>query len=198
MDMAQDLLPLVGQEVVADVPGKQSAHVNITFPVLNVKMILANKIVANDYNPNRVATQEYELLIRSIELDGVTQPIVTFYDDKNDIYIIVDGFHRWRVLAEHFGCKEIPIVVINKNLRERMASTIRHNRARGKHQVDLQAELVKSLMNQGLSDSQIAIALGMTEEEILRLKQIVGAAKMLAAEEYSASYGRDDEPHMVD
>jgi ParB-like chromosome segregation protein Spo0J len=169
----------------------------ISFPVLDVRMVAINKVVANDYNPNKVATKEYELLIRSMDADGVTQPIVTFYDETNDEYIIVDGFHRWRALAEHFGCPEIPIVVIKKNIKERMASTIRHNRARGKHQVDLQAELVKTLQHHGLTDNQISAELGMTAEEVLRLKQIVGAAKMMAAGEYSASYGRDDEPDLA-
>lgn len=167
---------------------------SVQFPVLAVRMVPAIKVVANDYNPNRVASREFELLIRSIEADGVTQPVVTFYDQSTDRYVIVDGFHRWRVLTEHFRCAEIPVVTIEKDIGERMASTIRHNRARGKHQVDLQAELVKSLLHHGLDDAAISRELGMTEEEVLRLRQVVGAARMMAADEYNEFYGRDDEP----
>lgn len=167
---------------------------HITFPCLNVRLVPAEKVQANDYNPNRVASTELDLLERSIAEDGVTQPIVTFYALDIDRYIIVDGFHRYTVLTQRFGCTEIPVVVIDKDIRERMASTVRHNRARGKHQVDLQAALVKSLLDKGWDDVTIAKHLGMSEEELLRLKQIVGAARMLAAEHYSAAYGRDDEP----
>lgn len=168
------------------------------FPCLNAKLVPASKVVANEYNPNRVAAPEMDLLETSIREDGVTLPIVTYYDASQDRYEIVDGFHRWSVLTGRLGCNEVPVVVIDKPKAERMASTVRHNRARGKHQVDLQGELVRSLVQQGWPDTEIAEHLGMGEEELLRLKQVVGAAGMLAGEEYSASYGRDDEPDLVD
>jgi len=154
-------------------------------------MVNINKVVANDYNPNFVAKREYELLIHSISEDGLTQPIVVFHDKEKDEYIIVDGFHRYKVLRDHFKCSKIPIVVIDKPLRERMASTIRHNRARGKHRVDLQAELIKSLLRKGWKDSDIAKHLGMTEEEIIRFKQIVGIAKVFSNTEYSKAWGEE-------
>lgn len=165
----------------------------IKFPVLNVRMVPASKVIANGYNPNKVAKKEFDLLILSISEDGLTQPIVTFYDQENDVYIIVDGFHRWLVLTEYFKCKEIPVVTIEKDISQRMASTIRHNRARGKHQVDLQAELVKSLIQLGKTDGEIAKHLGMTDEELVRLKQIKGIAYMFAIPEYSMSWGESDE-----
>ena len=102
----------------------------IEFPVLNVKMVDINKVIANDYNPNKVAPPEMELLRHSIEEDGYTQPIVTYYDKDNDVYIVVDGFHRYRCAKEYFNLKQIPIVTIEKDLNNRIASTIRHNRAR--------------------------------------------------------------------
>lgn len=166
----------------------------ISFPVLSPRMVPAEKVVANDYNPNRVAAREFELLIHSIREDGVTQPIVTCYDPSKDQYVIIDGFHRWAVLVNHFHCQEVPIVVIDRDISQRMAATVRHNRARGKHQVDLQAELVRKLIHQGKSDSHICEALGMTAEELLRLKQSVGAALLMAAERYNEFYGREDEP----
>jgi len=167
---------------------------SVNFPCLNVKLVPSDQVVANDYNPNHVAVPEYELLVHSIAEDGLTQPIVVFYDAAVDRYIVIDGFHRYRVLVEHFECTEIPVVVIEKEIRERMASTIRHNRARGKHQVDLMASLVRSLAQKGWDDAAIAEHLGMTEEELLRLRQMVGAARMLAGERYSMAYGREDEP----
>lgn len=153
-------------------------------------MVSAEKVVANDYNPNKVASQEYQLLITSIAEDGVTQPIVTFYDAAADQYVIVDGFHRWSVLTQHFRCPEVPVVTIDKDIGQRMAATIRHNRARGKHQVDLQAELVKSLLQKGRTDDDVCAALGMTAEELTRLKQIKGIAYMMAAPEYAKAWGK--------
>jgi ParB-like chromosome segregation protein Spo0J len=171
---------------------------DVQFPCLGVRLVPTAKVVANDYNPNRVAAPELDLLEHSIAEDGLTLPIVVYHDTDKDLYVIVDGFHRWRVLTERFKCAEIPVVTIDKNLSERMASTVRHNRARGKHQVDLQASLVRALVERGHTDAEIREHLGMSEEELLRLKQVAGAARLLAGSEYSASYGRDDEPHFPD
>jgi len=162
---------------------------DITFPCLEVQMVPAEKVQANDYNPNKVATPEMELLRLSIEEDGLTQPIVVCHDPDLDRYIVVDGFHRYALLANHFKCPEIPVVVIAKDIKQRMAATIRHNRARGKHQVDLMSELVRSLYEKGWEDERIAEHLGMSVEELLRLKQMSGAAKLLAGSEYSAAWG---------
>lgn len=144
----------------------------IEFPVLNVKMVDINKVVANDYNPNKVAPPEMKLLKHSIEEDGYTQPIVTYYDEKNDSYIVVDGFHRYRCAKEYFHLKEIPIVTINKDLRNRMASTIRHNRARGTHQIADMSKIVVDLSNNGWTEAEISKHLGMELDEIIRLKQV--------------------------
>lgn len=160
----------------------------IKFPCLNTRMVDATKVIANEYNPNKVATPEMNLLIQSIEEDGVTQPVVTFYDPEIDKYIVIDGFHRYTVLTRHFKCKEIPVVVLDKPLNDRMASTVRHNRARGRHQVDLMGILVKKLFDQGWSDEKIAEHLGMEGEELLRLRQQIGCAKLLANNEFSKSW----------
>ncbi len=161
----------------------------ITFPCLQARLVPMAKVKANDYNPNKVAPQEMDLLADSIEADGVTMPIVVYHDKQNDIYIVVDGFHRYLLLRDRYNCPEIPVTVIDKPLDERMASTVRHNRARGKHQVDLVAELVKALIRQGWEDEKIAVHLGMTMEELVRLKQVVGIARMFANPEYTKSWG---------
>ncbi len=160
----------------------------ITFPVLNVKMVDIDKVVANDYNPNKVAPPEMRLLKHSIEEDGYTQPIVTYYDLQNDKYIIVDGFHRYRCAKEYFHLKQIPIVTIDKNLDDRIASTIRHNRARGTHQILDMGKIVMELTKSGWDESTISLHLGMELDEIIRLKQINGLKEAFANHEFSKSW----------
>lgn len=160
----------------------------ITFPVLNVKMVDINKVVANDYNPNKVAPPEMELLKHSIEEDGYTQPIVTYYDKEKDKYIVVDGFHRYRVAKEYFNLKEVPIVTIDKDLDNRMASTIRHNRARGTHQIIDMSKIVLDLTNHNWTEEQISKHLGMELDEIIRLKQISGLKEAFADHTFSKSW----------
>jgi ParB-like chromosome segregation protein Spo0J len=157
------------------------------------KLVPIEQVQANEYNPNKVATIEYDLLKQSIEADGVTMPIVTYYDVSIDRYIVVDGFHRYLILRDIFKCAEVPVVTINKSIKDRMASTVRHNRARGKHQVDLMAELIKKLIQEGCADEEIAERLGMTDDELVRLKQVVGIAKLFSASEYSKAWGEDED-----
>lgn len=166
-------------------------------PVLAIQLVPAGNVRANDYNPNRVASPEMDLLEDSIRADGVTMPVVVMREPGSDIHLTVDGFHRQLVLTSRMARRYIPCSLIDADVSNRMASTIRHNRARGKHQVDLMGEIVKALMGDGWDDERIALHLGMSLEELLRLKQIVGAARLLAAEQYSASYGRDDEPENI-
>ena len=160
----------------------------INFPVLNVKMVDINKVVANDYNPNKVAPPEMKLLKHSIEEDGYTQPIVTYYDKNNDVYIVVDGFHRYRCAKEYFQLQKVPVVTIDKDLSNRIASTIRHNRARGTHQIIDMSRIVIELSSNGWSDSQISEHLGMELDEIIRLKQISGLKEAFANHVFSKSW----------
>lgn len=160
----------------------------IEFPVLKVKMVPLEKLVANDYNPNAVAPPEMKLLKLSIEEDGYTQPIVTFYNEAEDEYIIVDGFHRYRCAKEYFNLAEVPVTVINKTIDERMASTIRHNRARGTHAIRGMSDIVLSLSRGGWSDADISKHLGMEAEEVIRLKQITGLPEAFSNHEFSKSW----------
>ncbi len=152
-------------------------------PVYNITAVPIDKIQANNYNPNSVAPPEMKLLYESIKNDGYTMPIVCYYDTEQDIYIIVDGFHRYRIMKEYPDIYEreggmLPVSVINKSIDERMASTIRHNRARGTHDVELMSNIVKDLHELGRSDAWISKHLGMDRDEILRLKQITGLASL--------------------
>ncbi len=162
-------------------------------PVYNVRPVPVEKIRANDYNPNKVAPPEMKLLEVSIWEDGYTQPIVCYYDKNADEYIVVDGFHRYTVMMTSKRIYErengiMPVVVIDKDLSDRMASTIRHNRARGSHSVDLMSNIVAELLEMGKSDSWICRNIGMSADELLRLKQITGLASLFKDEEFSKSW----------
>lgn len=165
----------------------------IQHPVSAVQWIPAEMVTANDYNPNHVAPPEMRLLYQSIKEDGYTQPIVAYWDQDLGKYIIVDGFHRHRVGKEYRDIKEsirghLPIVVIDKPIENRMASTIRHNRARGKHSVLGMTNIVVELVKKGWDDATIAKHLGMDADEVLRLKQTSGIADLFKSRGYSRSW----------
>lgn len=152
-------------------------------PVYQIQAVPIEKIHPNTYNPNAVAPPEMRLLYESIKADGYTMPIVCYYSKTEDEYVIVDGFHRYRIMLEHRDIYErekglLPVSIINKPMDQRMASTVRHNRARGKHDVDLMSNIVKELHELGRSDAWIAKHLGMDRDEVLRLKQITGLAAL--------------------
>ena len=162
-------------------------------PIDFVRWIPIEKVEPNDYNPNSVASIEMQLLYKSIEHDGYTQPIVTIYDPEKGKYIIVDGFHRYYVCKMNSDIREknhgmLPIVVIDKDINERMASTVRHNRARGEHSVDGMGSLVFSMFENGMTDAEICNELGMEPEEILKLKHITGFSKLFENAEYKQSW----------
>lgn len=163
-------------------------------PVDCVIWVESNNVKANDYNPNSVAPPEMELLKLSIIEDGYTQPIVGWYE--NGIYEVIDGFHRSRCGKEVGAIKKrvhgyLPVSVVNQertSKENRMASTIRHNRARGKHSVDLMSEIVADLSKRNWNEEKIAKELGMEPDEVLRLKQITGLAELFADKEFSESW----------
>lgn len=163
-------------------------------PVDCILWVPAESVHANDYNPNSVAPPEMRLLEHSIREDGYTQPIVTFVD--GDEREVVDGFHRNRVGKECAEVRErihgyLPVVTINEHREDksdRIASTIRHNRARGKHQVTAMSDIVLELKRRNWSDAKVAKELGMDADEVLRLTQIGGLAEMFAEREFSEAW----------
>lgn len=163
-------------------------------PVDYVEWVPAATVAANDYNPNSVAPPEMELLRLSIEADGFTQPIVT--NEEGDTRIVIDGFHRHRVGKEMDEVRErlsgyLPVVQIRgerADRPDRMASTIRHNRARGKHQVVAMSDIVLDLKRRNWSDKKIARELGMDADEVLRLAQITGLAEAFKDHEFSEAW----------
>lgn len=167
-------------------------------PVYHVIAVPIEKIKPNTYNPNAVAPPEMKLLYDSIKADGYTMPIVCYYDKEADVYIIVDGFHRYRIMMENSDIYQrekglLPVSVINKSLDQRMASTIRHNRARGSHSVDLMSNIIKELHELGRSDAWISKHLGMDKDEILRLKQITGLAALFKDVQFGKAWRPKEE-----
>jgi ParB-like chromosome segregation protein Spo0J len=162
-------------------------------PVYNVKAVPVEKVRANSYNPNAVAPPEMKLLEKSIWEDGYTMPVVCYYIPEEDIYELVDGYHRYMILktVKKIYDREnglLPVVVIDKDISNRMASTIRHNRARGSHDIDLMCNIVAELTNAGMSDEWIIKNIGMDPDELLRLKQITGIAALFKDREFSKSW----------
>lgn len=163
-------------------------------PVYNVQRVPVEKIQANTYNPNHVAPPEMKLLYDSIKNDGYTMPIVCYYLADIDKYEIVDGYHRYTTMLTHKDIYEredgcLPVTVINKPLSDRMASTVRHNRARGSHDINLMVNIVSELHEAGMSDAWILKHLGMDADELLRLKQISGLAALFKDKEFSEAKG---------
>lgn len=162
-------------------------------PVDNVLWVNFNQVEANNYNPNAVAKQEMKLLHTSITHDGYTQPIVTIFDPEKNKYVIVDGFHRYATMVYNKDLQElndcmVPIVVIDKGINDRMASTIRHNRARGKHSIEGMSNIVLNMLKNNWSDEQICNELGLEPEELIRLKFTTGYAKLYEDKEFSKAW----------
>lgn len=160
-----------------------------SMPVDNVRWVPLAMVQANDYNPNSVAKNEMRLLYTSISHDGYTQPVVTVYDPIIDKYVIVDGFHRYTTLRLNADLQEktlglVPIVVIDKPINDRMASTVRHNRARGKHSVSGMAGIVFQMLENGWSDEAICAEMGLEADELVRLKHVTGFSKLFENVEY--------------
>lgn len=182
--------------------GTETLPMPFISPVYNVQAIHISRIRANSYNPNAVAPPEMKLLELSIWEDGFTMPVVCYYIPEDDIYEIVDGYHRYTTLLTSERIREreremLPVVVIEKDLSNRMASTIRHNRARGSHSIDLMTNIVAELVGAGMSDAWILRHIGMDKDELLRLKQITGLAALFKDGEFSQAWN-DKKPMLED
>lgn len=165
----------------------------IEHPVLNVQLVPADEVEGNDYNPNKVAPPEMELLKLSIRKDGYTMPVVVSSEKKGSSWVVVDGFHRTTVAQHSKDVRDslhgyLPVSVLNKGIEDRVTSTVRHNLARGTHQVELSAKLVVFLKKHNWSDARIGKEIGMDADEVLRLKQITGLAEAFKDREFSSSW----------
>lgn len=187
------LVQLVADELLYDLPPDPSTR---------PQLLPAEHIHANSYNPNRVAAPELDALEESMTADGITMCVVVSpHETLEGEHEVTDGFHRHHVSTQRLGRRFVPCSVLyNKTKAERMASTVRHNRARGKHDVELMGALVRSMLELGWDDNRIAHSMRMSPEELLRLKQTVGVARLLASPEYTRPWpDRDgDETHSAD
>ena len=177
---------------------RQAIHENSPFREQPVDCVLWNKqdeITANDYNPNNVAPPEKRLLCKSLEMDGFTQPIVVTESEARH-YEIVDGFHRHEIGSNRAVLKRqlkgyLPVTCLRKERQkkfDRIAATIRHNRARGRHQINAMSDIVRELVQLGWDDERISQELGMDSDEVLRLKQINGLLELFADRRYSEAW----------
>ena len=154
--------------------------VGMQHPILNVKLIPASDVKDNNYNPNKMASPEFRLLKHSIKKDGITMPIVVSKKDENES-VIVDGFHRTKIIKNNMDiknslCSYIPVINLERTENERISTSVRHNMARGSHQVELTSKLVMKLKQSTWDNSRICAELGMDADEVLRMQQVTGLA----------------------
>lgn len=161
----------------------------INIPCMNIKMVNRESIVANNYNPNAVESSKMHLLKQSIIDNGFCFPIVTIWDDSLDKYVIIDGFHRFIICQpEWLDIEQVPIIILEHDIAQRMAATVQFNKARGVHSVELDADLIRALIEQDMDNEEISLHLGIDEETIHRYKQLTGIAELFKNTEYSMSW----------
>lgn len=177
-----------GVFTVPDFPKLKTKKGYIALPVMCPILVPRELVQANNYNPNNVPRNNMELLETSIINNGFCFAIVTVWDEELKKFVIVDGFHRDNILKKWLEAEEIPIIVLDHDIKKRMEATVQFNRARGVHQVELMGDLVKALIDQGATDEEISKQLGMEMEEVFRLKQITGIAELFKNQIYSKSW----------
>ena len=167
----------------------------IDFPCLNVRLVPIEKVFPNGYNPNKMESKMFRLLKKSIVEDGLTMPIVTYYDADKDIYEIVDGFHRYTVLLK-MKISAVPVSIIDKPIEERMMSTIRHNKAKGTHQLSLVKVIFQKLL-QKKSKADIAEGIGAEPEEVVIYSKGATIAEEFKDGKFSNSWERNPDDKIL-
>nr|EES51961.1 MAG: ParB domain protein nuclease [Leptospirillum ferrodiazotrophum] len=200
MDQLEEELKAASEDAVSERVARYNRlvqlaarHANLPHPTLGVQLVPVDSVQGNDYNPNKVAPPEMRLLRLSIAKDGMTMPVVVADDAETGGYVVVDGFHRTAVAKETQKVRDtldgyLPVVKLNKSIEDRISSTVRHNIARGSHQVELTARLVTALKKHNWTNERIGLELGMDPDEVLRLKQITGLAEAFADKEFSRAW----------
>jgi hypothetical protein len=161
----------------------------VLVPCANTLLVKRELVVANTYNPNAVSSDKMELLQQSVLDNGFCFPIVTIWDDADGVFVIIDGFHRSRIGSDEFlDFDYLPVVVLSHDMTKRMAATVQFNKARGVHAIDLDADVVRSLIEQGLTEQEVAQRLGMELDAVHRYKQVAGVAALFANSAYSSAW----------
>jgi len=191
---AVDVLALDANEPVAAPSTWREKRGRVDYACLRVILVRWCEVVANGYNPNSVPPDKLDLLAQSIADNGFCFPIVVVRDEERGVYVIVDGFHRWTVSGpEWLACEMVPVVVLSRSMADRLAATWQFNKARGHHSVDLDAELIRSLIEQGLSEAEVCTRLGVDLDTVHRYKQVTGIAALFARSNYSAAWSMTDD-----
>jgi ParB-like chromosome segregation protein Spo0J len=165
------------------------SHGKIPVPCCNTVLVSTKLVVENQYNPNYVPAEKMKLLMQSIVDNGFCFPVVVIYDDESELFVVIDGFHRTIIGGN--GWLEfdyIPLVVLDHDIKRRMAATVQFNKARGVHQVDLDADVIRALIEQGMTEDEICAHLGIDEETVHRYKQLTGIAELFKNADYSMSW----------
>lgn len=186
---------LEARETVEPVYIMSSTHGRILVPCMNTMLVRVGLVLENLYNPNSVPPDKMSLLMQSILDNGVCFPVVTIWDDDQRKFVVIDGAHR-RMLhgPDWLDCDYIPLVVLSHDMSKRLAATWQFNKARGVHQVDLDAELIRRLGEQGLSDEDVAERLGVDVDTVFRYRQVAGIAEVIGAKaEWSRAWEMVDE-----
>jgi ParB-like chromosome segregation protein Spo0J len=161
----------------------------VQVPCVNTLLVRTELIVANQYNPNFVSSDKLHLLAESVVANGFCFPIVVIWDDDQQKFVIIDGFHRTTIGGpDWLDFDYLPVVVLTHDITQRMIATVQFNKARGVHQVDLDAEVIRKLIEQGLSEADVAARLGIDEESVHRYKQITGVAELFKNTDWSTSW----------
>lgn len=161
----------------------------ILIPCVNTILVARHLVQANSYNPNSVSDEKMELLRQSIADNGFAFPIVTIYDPDLLKFVVVDGFHRFLISGpDWLDMSHVPIVVLEHDISKRMTATWQFNKARGVHQVDMDADLIRALIQQGLSEDDISQHLGIDLDTVFRYKQVTGIAELFKGAQYSMSW----------
>jgi len=173
-------------------------HRTVGIPCANTLIVARELVQANTYNPNSVSDDKMELLRQSIVDNGFCFPIVTIYDPELEKFVVIDGFHRYLISGpDWLGMRYVPIVVLQHDITRRMAATWQFNKARGVHQVDLDADLIRALIQQGVGEDEIATRLGIDLDTVLRYKQLTGIAELFKNASYSMSWEMTEVPNEV-
>lgn len=173
--------------VPVTVTGKRKRE--ITIPCANTLVVRRELVIANTYNPNHVSDDKLELLRQSIIDNGFAFPIVVIYDDDQRQFVVVDGFHRYLISSDKWlGMSHVPVAVLAHNAAQRMIATWQFNKARGSHEVDLDADLIRALIQQGMSEDEIVNHLGIDLDTVHRYKQLTGMAELFQNAQYSMSW----------
>lgn len=161
----------------------------IPVPCADTLLVKRSLIVANNYNPNRVSDDKMQLLKQSILDNGFAFPVIVIYDNERELFVVIDGFHRYTITgADWLDLDYVPVAVLNHDISKRMMATWQFNKARGHHEVDIDAELIRALIEQGIGEDDIASHLGIDLDTVHRYKQVTGIAALFANTQYSMAW----------